>query len=75
MYVCACVSVYICMYVTKSARCSVAEPLITELSFLERSFFLVELVVKVLWCHVTLTYLFSAKMTPPVKITFFHYIL
>jgi len=28
-----------------------------------------------LWCHVTLTYLFTAVVTSPTKIVFFRYVL
>jgi len=67
MYACPCVCVYVCMYVTKSARCAVAASMVAQLLFLV----LVSLSVKVLRCNVTLTYLFSAEVIQSMKIAFF----
>jgi len=68
------------MYVTKSTRHAMIEPLIIKLSFLaclKGQLSLVGVNVKVLQCHVSLMYIFSAEITKLhlCEKSRFHYVL
>ena len=71
MCVCVCVYVCVCHEVSQTCCGRILRRTAFVLGSFERSIPLVWAGVKVLPCHVTLTYLFSAEVTPPTKIAFF----
>jgi len=54
------------VYVMESTGCNGTAPLATQLSFLTH-LKVDSCTLAVLWCHVILTYLFSAEVTTPTK--------